>query len=212
MSVHALWRHTPVLVGAALLLLLSVIVWYLLHDLLADDGSKPKKTVQQISLIKPPPPPPPPKVEEKPPEPEIKEEVKIDEPPPENNDDEPPPGQDLGVDADGGAGGDGFGLIGRKGGRDLMSSRFGWYGNLVQSDIYDALMRDEDTRKSSYSVVLKVWLGTGGEVQRVELEGSSGNARIDASIKRAVSGLSRVAEAPPADLPQPIKLRIATRI
>ncbi len=212
MSAHALRRHAPVLVGAALLLLFSVIVWYLLHDLLADDGSKSKKTVQQISLIKPPPPPPPPKVEEKPPEPEIKEEVKIDEPPPENNDDEPPPGQDLGVDADGGAGGDGFGLIGRKGGRDLMSSRFGWYGNLVQSDIYDALMRDEDTRKSSYSVVVKLWLGTGGEVQRVELEGSSGDVRIDESIKRAVSGLSRVAEAPPADLPQPIKLRIATRI
>ena len=212
MSAHALRRHAPVLVGAALLLLFSGIVWYLLHDLLADDGSKSKKTVQQISLIKPPPPPPPPKVEEKPPEPEIKEEVKIDEPPPENNDDEPPPGQDLGVDADGGAGGDGFGLIGRKGGRDLMSSRFGWYGNLVQSDIYDALMRDEDTRKSSYSVVVKLWLGTGGEVQRVELEGSSGDVRIDESIKRAVSGLSRVAEAPPADLPQPIKLRIATRI
>jgi len=212
MSAHALRRHAPVLVGAALLLLFSAIVWYLLHDLLADDGSKSKKTVQQISLIKPPPPPPPPKVEEKPPEPEIKEEVKIDEPPPENNDDEPPPGQDLGVDADGGAGGDGFGLIGRKGGRDLMSSRFGWYGNLVQSDIYDALMRDEDTRKSSYSVVVKLWLGTGGEVQRVELEGSSGDVRIDESIKRAVSGLSRVAEAPPADLPQPIKLRIATRI
>jgi len=68
----------------------------------------------------------------------------------------------------------------------------------VQGDIYDALMRDEDTRKSSYSVVVKLWLGTAGEVQRVELEGSSGDVRIDESIKRAVSGLSRVAEAPPA--------------
>jgi periplasmic protein TonB len=186
-------------------------VWLLLDNVLNSGGAQTKKTVQQISLIQPPPPPPPPKVEEKPPEP-VKEEVKVNEPPPEKNDQEPPPGKDLGVDADGGAGGDGFGLIGRKGGRDLLDSGgFGWYGNQVKAGIYDALMGDECTRKARYSVVIKVWVVSSGKVQRVELEGSSGNPEVDTCITRALPGV-HVADAPPEDLPQPIRIRVAARI
>ena len=212
MSKASLRRHMPMLVGAALLVLLAIGVWYLLNNILNSGGAQSKKVVQQISLIQPPPPPPPPKVEEKPPEPPVKEEVKVNEPPPEKNDQAPPPGKDLGVDAEGGAGGDSFGLVGRKGGRDLLGGgRFGWYGNLVKAGVYEALMRDDTARKATYSVVVKVWLSAQGEIQRLELERSTGDADIDASIKRLLPGV-RVAEAPPADLPQPIKIRIATRM
>lgn len=212
MAISSLRRHTPLLAGSLLLALLAIGVWLLLDNVLNSGGTQTKKAVQQISLIQPPPPPPlPPKVEEKPPEP-VKEDVKLDEPPPEKNDQEPPPGKDLGVDAEGGAGGDGFGLIGRKGGRDLLGGgRFGWYGNLVKAEIYDALMHDDNARKASYSIVVKVWLNGEGEIQRLELEHSTGDAEIDASIKKALPGV-RVSEAPPADLPQPIKIRIATRL
>jgi periplasmic protein TonB len=212
MNKSSLRRHAPLLAGAALLALLAVGVWLLLDKVLNSGGAQTKKTVQQISLIQPPPPPPPPpKVEEKPPEP-VKDEVKVNEPPPEKNDQAPPPGKDLGVDADGSAGSDGFGLIGRKGGRDLLGGgRFGWYGDLVKSGIYDALMRDDNARKASYSIVVEVWLSAQGEIQRLELEHSTGDPDIDASIKKALPGL-RVSEAPPADLPQPIKIRIATRL
>jgi len=213
MSKASLRRHMPMLVGAAVLVLLAIGVWYLLNNILNSGGAQSKKVVQQISLIQPPPPPPPPKVEEKPPEPPpVKDEVKVNEPPPEKNDEAPPPGKDLGVDAEGGAGGDNFGLVGRKGGRDLLGGgRFGWYGNLVKAGVYDALMRDDTARKATYSVVVKVWLSAQGEIQRLELEHSTGDADIDASIKRLLPGV-RVAEAPPADLPQPIKIRIATRM
>lgn len=211
MSLRKLRRHAPVLVGAALLLILTLAVWFGLSKVLDGGGAKTKKMVQQISLIKPPPPPPPPKVEEKPPEPKVKEEVKIDEPPPKN-DDQPPPGKDLGIDANGSGGGDGFGLIGRKGGRDLLGSdRFGWYGSQVKSGIYDALMGEDCTRQARYSVVVKVWLVASGKVQRVELEGSSGNPEIDSCITRALPGV-QVADAPPEDLPQPVRIRVAARM
>ncbi|WP_052700215.1 hypothetical protein [Methylocucumis oryzae] len=84
-------------------------------------------------------PPPPPKVE-KPPEPEVKNEVEQPEPEPEEPlpdvADEPPPG-DLGLDAEGTAGSDGFGLAARKGGRGLLGGGGGgdpyaWYGGLIK--------------------------------------------------------------------------------
>ncbi len=212
MSTHRLRRHMPLLAGAALLLVLSLAVWFGLRKVLDGGQAQSKKMIQQISLIQPPPPPPPPKVEEKPPEPKIKDEVKLNEPPPEKNDQAPPPGKELGVDADGGAGGDGFGLIGRKGGRDLLGGgRFGWYGSQVKAGIYDVLMGDDHTRKARYSVVVKVWVAASGKVQRVELEGTSGNPEIDTSITHALTGV-HVADAPPEDLPQPIRIRIAARI
>src|SRR5215470_1715179 len=84
-----------------------------------------KKVVQEIKVIRPPPPPPdlPP-----PPPPPPEEKVKIPDPqqkpdPTPSND--PPPGDQLGVDAAGEGAGDGFGLVGRPGGRDLIGSAGG---------------------------------------------------------------------------------------
>lgn len=212
MGKASLRRHAPLLVGAAVLLLLALGAWYVLNNILNAGGPHTKKTIQQISLIQPPPPPPPPKVEKPPEPPPVKEEVKLNEPPPEKNDEAPPPGKDLGVDAEGGAGGDSFGLVGRKGGRDLLGGgRFGWYGNLVKAGVYEALMRDDSARKMTYSVVVKLWLDAQGQIQRLELEHSTGDPAVDASIKKLLPGV-RIAEAPPADLPQPIKVRIATRM
>ena len=104
-------RRLPVLLGIGFTLLIVVAV-FLLKDLF----NKPphtKKVVQQITMIQPPPPPPPPEV--KPPEPEVEEE-KIEEPEPEQEpepapeESNEPPAEELGLDADGAAGSDGFGL------------------------------------------------------------------------------------------------------
>src|SRR5215470_7935612 len=92
-----------------------------------------KKVVQEIHVIRPPPPPPdlPP-----PPPPPPEEEVKLKEPPPEptpTND--PPPGEQLGLDAQGAAGSDGFGLAARPGGRDLLASgnsAYVWYAGVLK--------------------------------------------------------------------------------
>src|SRR5262245_757872 len=92
----------------------------LVRSFLAGEAPAPKKLVQEIKVIRPPPPeelPPPP-----PPPPE--EEVDLNEPEPQPDpvaSNEPPPGN-LGLDAEGSAGSDGFGLMGRKGGRDLLGS------------------------------------------------------------------------------------------
>ena len=190
---------------------------YVIHGML-DAPPKVKKMVQQISLIQPPPPPPPPKIE-KPPEPEIQKEVKLDEPKPVPDDMPPedmPSTDDLGLDATGGAGGDAFGLLGKKGGHDLIGgnggSRFAWYANTLQQDISDLLYEYEKLRKEKYSIVVNIWIDKTGRVHNVELVKPSGDKVIDKTLKLALSEIHQLNEKPPEDLPQPIKLKITSRL
>jgi protein TonB len=151
-------------------------------------STKPK--AQQIAVLRQQPPPPPPKPQEKPPEPEIKkEEVKLPDPDPEPKqaDNEPPPAENLGVDAAGGAGSDGFGLQGRPGGRDITTigpqtgggggngSKFAWFASLVQNHLQDELLRRDKLRQSSYKTVVKVWFTERGTIDRVEVVDGTGN-------------------------------------
>lgn len=212
-------RYLPRLImgGVLMSVMLGMIVFA--RQMLHDDAPHGKKAVQQITLLQLPPPPPPPKIEEKPPEPEVKEEVKQEPPEPqakENAADEPPPGADLGLDAEGGAGGDAFGLLGKKGGRDLIGggggSRFGWYSTIVQRDILDVLAEISRVRSQRYSVLVKLWINPEGRVTRAELLSSSGNKEVDHSLTLALTDLHQLSERPPADLPQPVKLRITSRL
>lgn len=174
-----------------------------------------KRVIQQISLIKPPPPPPP--KEEPPPPPEPEEKVEIPEPeeiPEELPEmaDEPPAG-DLGLDAEGGAGSDSFGLVGHKGGRGLLSggSPFAWYASLLQRTIQDELMKQDRFRKHAFSVLVRLWVNHDGHVSRVKVSGSTGDPKVDEMLNQTLSHLKVVDQTPPLEMPQPIILRIKNR-
>ncbi|MCB1743773.1 MAG: energy transducer TonB [Gammaproteobacteria bacterium] len=209
----------PVL-GVGVIVTLAGIAGYWMYSSMNGEPPPPPPKVQEISLVKPPPPPPPP--EEKPPEPPPMEEEKVEVPEPEPvpeqlpdaPSDEPPPGTELGLDAEGGAGSDGFGLKGRKGGRGLLSGggdARAWYARVVQQDIQNRLSQIEDVRTLDYTVVVKLWLTADGLVQSAVLERGTGNSEVDLKLQNALSGGFRLSEAPPADLPQPIRLRIRSR-
>lgn len=213
-------RHLPAMLGVALVVfVVSGVIYMMMHFL--QNTTKPKKAVQEITLLQPPPPPPPPP-EVQPPEPEIQEEVKIDEPEPlpdelpETPNEEPPPGEQLGLDAEGGAGSDGFGLLGNKGGRSLLGGnggdRFAWYAGILQQDLGGKLNELEQMRKAKYSIRVKLWIASDGKIQRFELVGSTGNGQVDQTLKIALADLGQVREAPPQDMPQPIRVRISSRL
>jgi protein TonB len=210
-------RYLPHAVGGVVVLgVLGGLLAFINHMLNADT-SIGKKTVQQITLLQPPPPPPPPpKVEEPPPEPEVVEE-ETPEPDPQEADasaDDVPPGADLGLDADGGAGGDAFGLVGRKGGRDLIGgagSRLAWYSKVLQRDISDQLAEVECLRKRPYTAVLDLWLKADGAVERVVQSGSSGNADTDACLRTASKEIRRISEQPPEEAVNPVRVRVTSR-
>lgn len=181
---------------------------------LAGGATRPKTVVHEVKLIRPP--PPPPKVEEPPPPPEAE---KVDVPEPDKPDptpsDDPPPGEQLGLDAEGVAGGDGFGLVGRKGGRDLLAgagSAFTWYAGLLKSEIVEQLQQEKRARNGTYSVVVKIWVRGDGTIQQIRLAQSSGDRERDSAIETALSRIARISQGPPDDMPQPISLRIVSRV
>jgi protein TonB len=216
MAIPAQQRRVLVGLGIAVIALLAL--WALVAAIrgFMGDAKPPKKQVaQEVRIIRPPPPPPP---EEKPPPPPPPEEkVDLPEPEPEPDpvqSDEPPPGEQLGVDAEGGAGGDGFGLVGRKGGRDLLASggsAYAWYAGLLKNEILGELNTLDEVRAGSYSIVVRVWVRPDGSIERVRIVQSSGNRDRDRAIEAALSKIERISQAPPADMPQPVSLRIVSR-
>jgi TonB family protein len=206
----------PVLVAVVAIVAVIAAGVVLLRNFLAKPAAVQKKVAQEIQIVRPPPPPPDVKP---PPPPPPEEEVDLPEPElaptPVENSPEPPPGEQLGIDATGTGGGDAFGLVGRPGGRDLLStgggSNYAWYAGLVKDQILDSLEDEPRARKGAYSVNVRLWVRRDGTVERAEMVGSSGNRDRDEAIRSSLSRLTRISQAPPADMPQPINLRIVSR-
>jgi TonB family protein len=160
----------------------------------------------------------------KPPEPEVKEE-KIPEPEPDKEPDkapeeaEEPPGEQLGVDAEGGAGSDAFGLAARKGRRSILGGTPGsaiiWYGGQIKKGLEQQLqsLLTDSARQQAYSVVVDIWVGADGRVSRAELASGSGKPEVDAAIRSALPKLNlSLQKPPPENMPQPVKVRVTSRI
>lgn len=214
MSYKRYMRYLPVAIGVGLVLVVMLVV-YVFRDAFQKPVST-KKQVQQITVLQPPPPPPPPPPEQKPPEPEIKEE-KIEQPeepePEPEQAEEPPPGDNLGIDGEGGAGSDSFGLVGKKGGHGLIGgggNAIVYYGQQIQRQLADALQRNlsDKARSQKFSAIASVWIAADGRVTRAELSGSSGQADVDDALKSALAGMRLTLKAPPENMPQPLKIRI----
>lgn len=208
------FRYIPLLALAVVVTLAGFGVYWMVQNFLHSAPPPTKKVVQEIHVIRPPPPPP----ETPPPPPPPEEKVDVHEPeqqpdPTPSND--PPPSQQLGLDAEGGAGGDGFGLVGNKGGRDLLASgggnAFTWYAGLIKTEILDRLQDDKDVRKGSYSAKVDIWLRQDGTIERIRLAQSSGDKVRDKAIEADLAQITRISQAPPVGMPQPIKLRIDSR-
>ncbi|WP_020483010.1 TonB C-terminal domain-containing protein [Methylomonas sp. MK1] len=221
---YAWLRRLPVLLGMGLSLLILLAVW-----LLQDKFHKPpqtKRLMQQITMIQPPAPLPP---EQQPAQTEeVKEEV-LDvpepapepEPSPEPESDQAPPAEELGLDADGTAGSDGFGLAAHKGGRSILGGGGGgnailWYGGQIQRQVENGLqglLADTAASRAGYSVILEVWVGADGGISRSELSGGSGKTDVDLAIRAVLPRLrASIGRPPPENMPQPIRIRLNSRV
>ncbi len=208
----------PWLVRGALLVGALTVAWFVRAQLL-EHGFKSEQEVQLVKLL-----------EEQPLEP-----LEIEEPPLElpNEEevvelDEPDPGPDpaqqdapamdaLGLDAAGVAGADAFGLLARRGGRDLLASggdSCAWYETVLNAELGEYLLpllnRRAGLRRDAYSVVLRLWLDPEGRVDRYRVS-STGNTELDLEIDAALSEFDAVGTPPPADLPQPVRIRLSCR-
>ena len=203
-------------------ILISAIVLYLLFILMesADDNSgAPKKKVQMITMVPPPPPPPPPPPEEEPPpEKEVQELEEEDQPediPEDAPADDTPPGEALGLDADGTAGSDSFGLLARKGGRGLLSGGdpFAWYSKVIEQDVLDYLNDISAIRKKgAYQTRVDIWFDAEGRITKAKIVKSTGDEVLDAAIERAVIAMGSISKKPPAEMERLVSFEIIARI
>jgi protein TonB len=205
-------RYLPLAAGGLIVMVALVGLVWLIVNVLAKKSDAPKRqTLQVVKIIRPPPLPPPPPP---PPPPPDKVEQPIPKDQPEQKPDQSPPDKPLGLDADASAGSDGFGLEARRGGQDLLGSKdgaFAWYTGILKSSVLDALSEDERIRRGNYTVIVRLWLMPDGRVDRIALAEPSGNKDVDGYIQKALTHLTRIREAPPLEMPQPVTLKIVSR-
>jgi len=213
MAVSAKKRRYATMIGGttAGVLLIAGFIWFV-HTMMHAKTNKQQREVQVVQIIRPPPPPPdqPP-----PPPPERTEEpLPKDEPEPAPKDDEPPPDQPLGIDAQGTAGGDAFGLAARSGGSDLIggtgSAAFAWYTNRLKEAVMERLSADSAIQSTRFSVSVRVWIESDGRIKDLKLVSTTGSRELDQKIESALSSLTRLSQAPPLEMPQPISLKIVS--
>lgn len=220
-------KKLPKITAGVAVVVIAIAAVLFLANLSDDSPGRSKQFVQQIALVKPPPPPPPPPEVEKPPEPEVVKE-KVETPEPEDVPDEIPDAMDdlpagdqLGLDADGGAGMDGFGLIGKKGGRSLIGgsgsqgNEYAWFSGALKSEITDylySLEKFDGIRKSQYEVKVRLWIDREGLIKRIQLIGSTGNDDVDTELRTALASLERLDETPPEGLPQPVTFKLISKL
>ena len=208
-----------IVLSVVLVAFVGMVAWGAL-SLIGGDKTTTKRVVNITLVAPPPPPPPPPPPEVKPPEPEVKEEVKLPEPEQQQAEEAAPVNEALGLDADGSGGGDGFGLAAKKGGKDITElggplttdrARFAWFTGIVQDQLREHFQKNDKLRRADYRVVVRVWFTDDGRIDRYELVGSSGKPEIDRDLKLSMEDMPRLKQSPPADMPQPIKLRVTSR-
>ncbi len=230
--------RTGLITTSVVILFFLCLAGGLLYLLKTDKGGGKRVFVAKVDLVKPnlpDKPPPPPK--EKPAEPELQKKEAIvapqnlDQPQEARNmkgDDKPAADGPLGVQGEGGAGSDGFGLVGRgKGGRDITTVGTGpagtiggdrdligalrkhaRYNKLVEDEINkavkQALSQNGGIPKGKSEAVVQIGMDDKGVVAEYRIARSSGNRSVDEAVRESLK-FARISEPPPQDIPKGVK-------
>lgn len=177
------WLKYAPMALTILVIVSAVLVSVFMKGLFFKEEIEQKKMVQQITIVAapPPPPPPPPEQIEKP---EVQEQEMVedtpDEAPPDDGPDESI-ADDLGLDADGTAGSDSFGLKARKGGHGLLAG--GGYKSVVKARLSECLQQDDRLKMIEYSGLVTMKIGDDGKIENFVFKQESGAKQAAAYIE-----------------------------
>ncbi|MFJ5446900.1 TonB family protein [Methylobacillus methanolivorans] len=194
---------------------------YGIYSLLSSKPGPKKPPVTTVKLLPdtPPPPPPPPKEPPKEQPKEEPKEIKVEQPKPVEA---PPEPQNLKMEGEAGDAPSAFGAgkvtsdysggdVGVKIGGSKGLSAYAWYTNQIKSSIENAIAEQPELAKEQYRIVVELWLAKDGRVEKIELLNGSGEEKKDGLLRKALQSIKRMPEAPPEDMPQPVKLRITAK-
>jgi protein TonB len=197
-----MWRRR-ILIGISMLGFVGAVVWGGIN--LGHGPSGPKRQIARIMILPDtPPPPPPPEVKIPPKEEQPKQQ--IEQPKQET----PPEPEQLKMEGQAGEGPSAFAAGEVKqdyiGGDIGNGSRYAAYVGRLEQQIQAEL---EKHKLRGTSVKLFLWLAPDGSVQKMNIAGGDGES--ERSVRLALADLSRVDEAPLADMPMPVGLQISVR-
>jgi periplasmic protein TonB len=234
-------KSTLIVTGIVVFLFIVLVTGFV-YLISTDKGSSGKKVfVATVDLVKPNvPDKPPPK--EKPPEPDVQKKESLAVPqtfagpqaaPGPKGDDKPAPTGPLGLDAEGGAGSDGFGLAGRKGqGKDIVTlgkggggggldseqaalmRKFASYNYIIQETMRKAVRKYLDENggipRGKLEVIVHIVLDSKGSITEHQIVGSSGNHSMDKAVKESIKFV-KISEPPPQGIPRSMRIRISSQ-
>jgi protein TonB len=198
--------------GIGIVLLIIGFVWFV-GKMLSLKSSKPERTVQTIQIIRPPPPPPPPPDQPPPPPPPEKIEQELPQDKPEATPDEPDQQAPdvLANDGPAAAGSDAFGMHQGSGGALIGgtgTAPFAWYTGRMRDAIKERLAASPCTKSAKGSLSTRIVVGADGHIKQIKLTTSTGNARVDECVEKALSGYTSVGTDPPNGMPESVELRV----
>ena len=203
------------LAGAVVATLLILAFAWFVRTMLDHKSNKSQRVVQQVQIIRPPPPPPPDQPPPPPPE-KVDTPLPKDLPEPVPDNTQAPPDQPLGLDAEGSAGGDPFGLLGRPGGTSLVggtgTAPFGSYTNRIADAIRERIASVPCAKATKGSITVHVLMGADGSIKRVTLATTTGNKQMDQCIDTGLDNMPRLGEPLPPGMPEQVNLKIVPRI
>lgn len=208
-------RHVSRLGGALVgVCLILGFVWFV-RTMMAAKTGKPVRQVQVVQVIRPPPPPPPDQPPPPPPE-KVDQALPKEEAEPTPDNTPAPADQPLGVDAEGSAGGDEFGLAARRGGSDLVggngSAPFGSYTNRIADAIRERLASVACAKSAKGSLSIHVHMEADGRFKQVQLASSTGNQKLDHCIEGGLMSMPAIGDPVPPGMPEQVNIKIVSRI
>ncbi|WP_309565650.1 TonB family protein [Methylobacillus flagellatus] len=202
-------------------MIVMALIGYGVYSLLSSKPGPKKPPVTTIKILPdtPPPPPPPPKEPPKEQPKEQPKEIKVEQPKPV---DAPPEPQNLKMEGDVGDTPSAFGAgkvtneysggdVGVKIGGSKSLAAYAWYTGKIKASIEAAIAEQKELAKEQYKIVVELWLAKDGQVEKIELVNGSGDQKKDELLRQALRSVKRIAEPPPEDMPQPVKLRITAK-
>jgi TonB family protein len=98
----------------------------------------------------------------------------------------------------------------RESGRAEQGGDYAPYFASLQASLKQALCRNVETRPGAYQAVVRFWLAPSGAVRRAELLNSTGSRDRDSAFAGVLRAM-KLAEPPPAAMPQPVTMVVLPR-
>ncbi len=197
------------------ILMIVGFVWFV-RTMMASQTQKSTRKVEVVQIIRPPPPPPDQPPPPPPPPEKVQEPLPKDEPEPKPEEAQQAQQQPLGIDAEGSAGGDSFGLAARSGGSDLIggtgTAPYAWYTNRIKDAIADRLASSPCAKSAKGSLSIHVLMEADGRVKQIKLATTTGDQKTDACIETALASVTRIGDPAPPGMPEQVNLKIVSRL